>query len=147
MKDIEPTNQTPRRCRHVRLPKAGVERASAVVMTRIRALLAITTISAVLMVGCGPSASTPSPAPPTVAAKPDVTITLDGAHHACVVALSREAQGSIISCNDVVPFIRDELRLPSGSTYDLRTISEVDAAEVASVGARLKDAGYRVAGT
>jgi hypothetical protein len=119
----------------VRLPNSRVERAAAGAV-EILAIFATSAIFVLLLAGCGRSGP-----------KADVTITLDGAHHACVVALSREAQGSIISCSDVVPFIRDELRLPSGSTYDVRTNSDVDRAEVASVGARLKDAGYRVAGT
>jgi hypothetical protein len=46
----------------------------------------------------------------------------------------------------VVPFVRDELRLPSGSIYDIRTIPDVDEAEMASVGANLKAAGYRFIG-
>jgi hypothetical protein len=63
-----------------------------------------------------------------------------------VVALFSEAQGSTISCGDVVPFVRDELRLPSGSIYDIRTIPDVDEAEMSSVGASLKSAGYRFIG-
>jgi hypothetical protein len=106
------------------------------------ARLAATTII-VLLAGCGRTANEPVPAPPSIAAKPGVTITFDGARHACVVALSRESQGSIISCNDVVPFVRDELRLPSGSTYDVRATPEMDKAERADVEAHLRDAGYR----
>jgi hypothetical protein len=99
----------------------------------------------ILLAGCGTSANTPVPAPPPIAAKPDVTIAFDGERHACVVALSSEAQGSAIPCNDVVPFVRDELRLPSGSIYDIR-IPDVNEAEMAGVGARLKAAGYRFIG-
>ncbi len=136
MRDKWPAfNESPRHRGTVRLRDSGVERAAAGAV-EILAVLAVSTIFVLLSAGCGRSA-----------AKADVTITLDGAHHTCVVALSREAQGSIISCNDVVPFIRDELRLPSGSTYDVRTIPDADQAEVASIGARLKDAGYRLAGT
>jgi len=105
---------------------------------------AVATASFVLLAGCGSSANTPVPGP--VAAKPDVMITFDGERHTCVVALASEAQGSAISCGDVVPFIRDELRLPSGSIYDIRTIPDVDEAEMASVGASLKGAGYRFIG-
>ena len=100
----------------------------------------------ILLAGCGTSTNTPVAAPPPIAAKPDVTITFDGERHACVVALSSEAQGSAIPCNDVVPFVRDELRLPSGSIYDIRTIPDVNEAEMAGVGARLKAAGYRFIG-
>jgi hypothetical protein len=95
-----------------------------------------------LLNGCGPSAS----APPPIAAKPNVIVSLDGKTHACVVALYSEKNGSSIACAEVVPFVRDELRLPKGSIYDLRTISAVDEAEVAKVGASLKGAGYRYIG-
>ena len=70
-------------------------------------------------------------------------MTLDGARHTCVVALYSEAQGSAVSCDDVVPFIKDELRVSSGSVYDLRTIPEVDKAQTARVEASLDQAGYR----
>jgi len=109
-----------------------------------RSVLASTT-AMVLLVGCGRSASTPAPAPPAppIAARPDVIVSLDGARHDCVVALYSEEQGSMISCDDIVPFIRDELRVPSGSTYDMRTVPNVDVAEMARVDAALKNAGYR----
>jgi hypothetical protein len=94
-----------------------------------------------LLTGCGPAS-----APPPIAAKPNVIISLDGKTHACVVALYSETNGSSIACADVVPFVRDELRLPRGSIYDIRTISKVADAEVAKVGASLKGAGYRYIG-
>ena len=61
-------------------------------------------------------------------------------------ALYSEAQGSAIASEDVVRFVRDELRLPSGSIYDIRTIPDVDEAEMARVEASLKGAGYRFIG-
>jgi hypothetical protein len=74
-----------------------------------------------------------------------VTVTLDGVHHVCNVELSAEAHPSSIACSDIVPFLRDELRLPSGAVYDLRSDQTVDAAELATVSANLKGAGYRPA--
>jgi hypothetical protein len=112
-------------------------------MTDIRPFFAATTVF-VLLAGCGSSTNTPNPGSPSVAAKPDVIVTIDGKRHACVVALLSEAQGSSVPCGDVIPFIRDELRIPSGSVYDIRTISDVDQAEVAGVDAKLKAAGYRL---
>jgi hypothetical protein len=97
----------------------------------------------VSLAGCGPSANTPDS---TAAAKPDVIITLDGAHHACVVALYSEPQGSAVSCAEVVPFLRDELRVAGGSTYDIRTVAKADDAERTNVEASLKAAGYRFIG-
>ena len=70
-------------------------------------------------------------------------VTIDGARHDCIVALYSEPQGSTVSCGDVVPFVRDELRVASGSIYDIRTVPNVDAAERAGVEAALKNAGYR----
>jgi hypothetical protein len=103
-----------------------------------------------LIVGCGsPSGSPtnpPSSASPAIAAKPDVIVTFDGERHSCVVALYSEAQGSMVRCTDIVPFIRDELKVASGSVYDTRTIAQVDAGEVAKTTQNLKDAGYRFIG-
>lgn len=104
-----------------------------------------TTLAAalILLAGCGSSTNSPTPQSPVIAAKPDVVVMVDGVRHACVVALASEAQGSTISCDDVVSFVKDELRLPSGSICDIRTTSGVDAAQVAKVEAGLKGAGYR----
>jgi hypothetical protein len=110
-------------------------------MMKLRAVLASTS-TVLWLAGCGPSASPPDAAP-SVAAKPDVIVSLDGEHHTCLVALSSEAQGSTIGCDEVVPFVRDELRVPSGSIYDLRTLPPADKAEMAKVDASLKGAGYR----
>jgi len=95
------------------------------------------------LAGCGPSANTPGASMPL---KSDVIITLDGEHHTCVVALINEPQGSTVQCADVVPFVRDELRLASGSIYDIRTTAKVDGAERAKVEGTLKGAGYRFIG-
>jgi hypothetical protein len=95
----------------------------------------------VSLAGCGPSANTPDPS-----MKSDVIVTLDGEHHTCVVALISEAQGSAVPCADVVPFVRDELRIASGSVYDIRTIAKVDDAERSKVEGSLKGAGYRFIG-
>jgi hypothetical protein len=110
-------------------------------MIDIRAMFASTVVFT-LLGGCGPSASESPP----IAAKPKVIVTLDGKSHTCVVALYSEANGNSIACADVVPFVRDELRLPSGSIYDIRTIANVDQADIAKVGASLKGAGYRYIG-
>jgi hypothetical protein len=88
-----------------------------------------------LLAGCGSSSN----------GKVDVTVTLDGVHHACKVALSNEAQASSIACGDVVPFLRDELRLPSGAVYDLRSDQQSDPAALTSIAANLNNAGYRSA--
>jgi hypothetical protein len=109
----------------------------------IRSIFACTAVS-VLLAGCGKSTGTPSAAP--IASRPDVTVTFDGKRRKCIVALSTEAQGSTISCDDIIPFVKDELRLPSGSKYDIRTSSEVDENELAKARASLNSAGYRSAG-
>jgi hypothetical protein len=101
-------------------------------------------ISAIALAGCGPSAS-PS-APPKIAARADVIVTLDGGRHTCVVALYNEPQGSMVPCSDVVPFMKEELRVASGAVYDVRTIPDVDKDELAHVAASLNGAGYRFIG-
>jgi hypothetical protein len=95
-----------------------------------------------LLAGCGSSGNAPAPqtAPP-IAAKADLTITVDGAH-ACLVALKSESQGNSIPCTDLIPFLHDELRVPSGAVYDLRT-SSADKAEVLKLRENLQGAGYR----
>jgi hypothetical protein len=104
------------------------------------------TAAFISLTGCGSSTNAPTSVSSPTAPKPDVVVTVDGARHACVVALRSEAQGSIIPCDDVVPFVRDELRLPSGSIYDIRTTPDVPAAQMAKVEASLKGAGYRFSG-
>jgi hypothetical protein len=110
-------------------------------MRRVFAIFA-----ALLLIGCGSSNNAPAPVPAAMTAHPAAVITFDGERHMCVVALSSEAQGSIVPCADLVPFMRDELRLASGSIYDTRTIGKFDAAEVAKTTQSLKDAGYRFNG-
>jgi hypothetical protein len=100
-----------------------------------------------LLAACGSRSAGPASnaALPPPDEKADVTIFFDGSRHACVVSLASEAQGSSIPCKDVAAFVRDELRVASGSSYDLR-MSGAEDAEVASVRASLKGAGYRSVG-
>jgi hypothetical protein len=110
-----------------------------------RAVLA-SVLGLAALAGCGQPANTPAPAPaapPPIAAKPDVIVTLDGVRHDCLVALYSEEHGNIISCDDVVAFVRDELRVPSGAIYDIRTAPNIDEAQKTKVEASLKGAGYR----
>jgi hypothetical protein len=109
-------------------------------MRRLRIFFLASNMAAMLLAGCGPSSD------PKIAENADVTITVDGKHHACVVALYKEPQGSSIPCADVVPFLKDQLRLQAGSIYDVHIILGVDAAEMAGLGASLKGAGYRFIG-
>ncbi len=115
-------------------------------------LAALVTAASVSLLSCGSSSQAPAtatdspPVPPQLADKPDVIVTFDGARHSCVVALYSEPQGSAIPCAELIPFLRDELRLPSGAIYDIRTIPTFDAAEMTKTAASLKDAGYRFIG-
>ena len=101
-------------------------------------------LAATLLAGCGSSSN--GSVPPRIAEKADVVITFDSQRHTCMVALSSEAQGNFVPCGEVVPFLRDELRLASGSVYDTRTNSAADEAELARVSDNLKGAGYRFIG-
>ncbi len=101
---------------------------------------------AALLAGCGSSNNTAAPVRAAMTANPAAIITFDGERRMCVVALSSEAQGSIVPCAEVVPFLRDELRLASGSIYDTRTVGKFDAAEMAKTAQALNDAGYRFNG-
>jgi hypothetical protein len=114
-------------------------------MIDTRPILSSTAIL-ILLTGCGQPAKNPaSPAAPA-ASRADVTVTFDGKRRKCVVALSSEAQGSSIPCGDVVSFVREELRVPSGAIYDIRKIPDVDETEVAKISADLNGAGYRFVG-
>lgn len=113
-------------------------------MVTLRAIFCLVMICQ-LLTGCGSTDAT-APAPAAKAAKADVTVTVDGVHHACIVALSKEAQGSTIACGDVVAFLKEELRVPSGASYDLRTIPGAGDTELAAVSTGLKKAGYRFVG-
>ena len=124
-------------------PRRSTSSLAAVI--DIRAVLASITICASIA-GCGRSVDTPVPDAAPIAARPDVIITFDGERHACVVARYSEAQGSAIACGAVVSYLKDDLGLPSGSIFDIRTIPDVSEAEVASVSASLKGAGYRFIG-
>jgi hypothetical protein len=102
------------------------------------------TTALVALTGCGKSTSTSES--PRIASHPDVTVKFDGKRRKCIVALSSETEGSAISCDEVVPFVKDELRLPPGSIYDVGAASGGDEAEVAKVRANLNDSGYRFIG-
>jgi hypothetical protein len=119
---------------------------NTVVAAKVSLHAVLAALAPLLLIGCGSPTSPPASASPAIAAKPDVIITFDGERHACVVALNSEAQGSIIPCADVVPFMRDELRLASGSLYDTRTVAKVDEAEVGKTMQNLNDSGFRFIG-
>ncbi len=123
--------------------RGASRREAAMIGPRKIIVLAAAFIS---LTGCGSSTNAPAPASAPTGAKPDVIVTIDGARHACVVALASEAQGSIIACDDVVSFVKEELRVASGSTCDIRTTPGVDAAQVAKVAAGLNGAGYVISG-
>jgi hypothetical protein len=110
-------------------------------------ILILIMMSPLLLAGCGSSTNAPAPStPPPIADKPDVIITVDGAHHSCVAALYSEAHGSTVPCTDLIPFIRDELRIPSGSIYDIHSVPAGDITEITTVRKSLTEAGYRFIG-
>jgi hypothetical protein len=98
----------------------------------------------ILLSACGESLD--NSAGPAIAAKPDVIITIDGKRHACLVALYAEPQGSEVSCDEVAGFVKDELRVPSRSIYDIRIVPEVNGDQIHKVAAGLNMAGYRFIG-
>ena len=100
--------------------------------------------SSILVAACGSQSAGPATnvASSPTAEKADVTIVVDGARHACVVSLLREAQGSSIPCNEVIAFIKEELRVASGSSYDLRLHGAAES-EAASLRNSLRGAGFR----
>src|SRR5271170_6615353 len=99
-------------------------------------------VMAASLPGCGSSTDAPASyqGPPLIAAKADVIVTLVGKSHTCIVALNNEPQGNNIACDDVVPFVKDELRLPSGAIYDIHGDHDADKAEIGRVGTNLKAA-------
>ena len=106
--------------------------------------LCVAVLGLMFLAGCGRSSNSPS-APAPAAAKPDIIVTVDGENHACVVAKYGEPTGSTVGCADVVPFVRDELRVQDGSSYELRGPT-ADAPETNTVKAALDGAGFRYVG-
>ena len=112
-------------------------------MNRYATALFSSILSIALLAGCGSATNAPAPQSTPPIAKPDVMITIDGVQRACVVALNNEPYGNTIPCTDVIAFVHNELRVPSGAVYELRTTGTVDPAEVQKVRTGLNDAGYR----
>jgi hypothetical protein len=106
----------------------------------VRVLLLVSAVVPALLAACGGGT------PPKLAERADVIVTLDGNKHSCIVALDKEPHGSGVPCKDAVSFVKDELRVPSGSIYDIQTVATVDSAEIASVRDALNNAGYRFIG-
>lgn len=94
------------------------------------------------LAGCGRSSNSPS-SPPPGAAKPDIIVTVDGEHHACVVTKYGEPTGSTIGCSDVVAFVKDELRVRDGASYELRSSSSADRVEANKIKAVLDGVGFQ----
>ena len=117
-----------------------IERAVSWRFASLRAALVAGFIP-VFLAGCGASGT-----PPKLAERPDVIVTVDGKRHACLVALDKEPQGSTVSCKEAVSFLKDELRVPNGAIYDIRTVANVDNTEIASIRDSLNAAGYRFIG-
>jgi hypothetical protein len=116
--------------------------SSLAVMIGIRAQFALLTLC-VLVIGYARLIGAPNLAAPPISSRPDVIVTFDGGRHACVVARSNETEGHAMSCDAVLAFVRDDLKLQSGSVYDVRAIPDVDEAEMHRVAASLNRAGYR----
>ena len=108
--------------------------------------IALSMVAALSLFGCGSSGNAPASVSPPIASKPDVIITFDGVNHACVVALYTEPQGSTVPCAELIPFMKDELRVKNDAIYDTKTTGKPDDAEVAKTTQALKDAGYRFIG-
>jgi hypothetical protein len=107
--------------------------------------LCVAVLGLMFLAGCGRSSNSPS-APAPAAAKPDIIVTVDGENHACVVAKYGEPTGSTVGCADVVPFVRDELRVRDGSSYELRGLAAADTVDTNKVKAALDGAGFRFVG-
>jgi hypothetical protein len=111
---------------------------------KARTLAMIASTAIVALVGCGKSGS--SSESPRIASHPDVTVKFDAKRRKCIVALSSEAQGNTIACDEVVPFVKDELRLPQGAIYDIGGTADGDQADLVKVRESLNGAGYRFIG-
>jgi hypothetical protein len=102
--------------------------------------------AASVVAACGASNNAPTSVLPQSANKADVLVTLDSVHHECMVTLSKEEHGNSIACGDIIPFLKDELRLPTGATFDVRTTQEVSKADSGNLRKSLSAAGYRSVG-
>jgi hypothetical protein len=114
-------------------------------MSDMRLALGAALLSYICLSACGSSSTAPAVSP-AIAAKPDVVIGFEGANHMCVVALVTEPQGSTIPCVDLVAFLKDELRLPSGAIYDTHVAASADPTDIDKTTQSLKNAGFRFIG-
>jgi hypothetical protein len=74
--------------------------------------------------------------------KPAFILTFDGPAHACRVTLSDTSVTKAMPCSQVVLYLSNELKLPKGSSFDWRTITDVDEHEYTQTLKALTEAGY-----
>ena len=75
--------------------------------------------------------------------KADVLITFNGPKNICEVALVG-ATPKPLPCTQVVSYLVNDLKLPKGALFDVKTIPDVNVSEYESVMAALKTAGYNL---
>jgi len=124
-------------------PRRSTESLAAYVKLRA---ISLTMSIAASLVGCGHSIATSPQATPPVPTTPAVIVTIDGPHHTCVVAKYNETHGRVVDCSAIAAYFRDDLRLPVSTFYDLRTVPDVNEAEMTDLQASLNGAGYHLIG-
>src|SRR5262249_30213906 len=75
-------------------------------------------------------------------AKPHFIVTFNGPAHNCQVASNDGSVSPSMPCSKVLLYVVNDLKLPKGSYFDWRTITDVDEHEFADTLKGLKVAGF-----
>jgi hypothetical protein len=106
-----------------------------------RAKLAALACCAVVL-GCARPTVAPTDSSPADGTVPDAVITINGERHVCIVAVKDRSPDHWMACDAVVAFLQDEIKLRAGAVYDIRTVPDVDEADIHRLSKGLKIAGY-----
>lgn len=79
----------------------------------------------------------------SLAMKADVLVIFNGPENTCEVVLGGGAPTSLLF-TDVVGYLVNDLKLPTGTLFDITTVPDVKIREYEYVLAALKAAGYRL---
>jgi integrase-like protein len=75
----------------------------------------------------------------------EVVVTFDGPRHSCTLSIFGDTGSHSMPCVDITTYLTKTLKLRSGSSFDYKTIPDVDVDEFERVISGLKAAGYQLA--
>jgi hypothetical protein len=96
--------------------------------------LALVVVTAASYLSCAKVADAPQAA---------FILTFDGPAHTCRVTAAVAPSGNAMACSRVLIYLIHELKIPKGSYFDWRTITDVDEREYTETLKALEAAGYQ----